>query len=142
MHENELVNDLPSIKDSKVVCTVCQFGKQSRLPFGDSTWRATDQLQLIHSDVCGPMSTLSLNGSRYFLLFIDDYSRMCWVYFMKEKSEVFCIFKRFKQLVEKQVDKQIKILRTDNGGEFTSREFNSFCEIEGIQRQLTVPCSP
>ena len=92
--------------------------------------------------MCGPMSTLSLNGSRYFLLFIDDYSRMCWVYFMKEKSEVFCIFKRFKQLVEKQVDKQIKILRTNNGGEFALREFNSFCEIEGIQFQLIIPYSP
>ncbi|MCI36864.1 copia-type polyprotein, partial [Trifolium medium] len=66
------------------------------------TWRTKDVLELIHTDVYGPMRTPSLNNNRYCILFIDDFSRMTWIYFIKEKSEVFGIFKKFKALVEKQ----------------------------------------
>ena len=66
------------------VCGVCQLGKQGRLPFLVTTaWRATEKLQFIHVDVCGAMKTTFLNGSRYFIIFIDDYSRMYWIYFLK-----------------------------------------------------------
>ncbi|GJV30171.1 retrovirus-related pol polyprotein from transposon TNT 1-94 [Tanacetum coccineum] len=81
----------------------CVYGKQSRpsFPVGNSM-RAAACLDLIHSDLCGPMSVDSIGGSRYFLLFIDDYSRMSWVYFLKNKSEAFDYFKKFKSYVEKQ----------------------------------------
>jgi len=75
----EVVQDLPCLELKIPECRACQQGKQSRLPFKQSTWRATEKLQLIHTDMAGPHSTLSLNGSRYFLIFIDDYSRMCWI---------------------------------------------------------------
>jgi transposase InsO family protein len=88
------------------------------------------------------MRTPSLNNNRYFILFIDDFSRMTWVYFIKEKSEVFGIFKKFKTLVEKQSGKHIKKLRSDRGKEYNSHEFDKFCEDEGIERQLTVAYSP
>ena len=84
----------------------------------------------------------SHENNRYFILFIDDFSRMTWVYFLKEKSEVFGVFKKFKALIENQSGKRIKVLRSDRGKEYTSREFERFCEDEGIERQLTVAYSP
>jgi len=76
------------------------------------------------------MKHQSIDGSRYYVLFLDDYTLMCWVYFLKQKSETFGTFKKFKALVEKQSNCSIKTLRSDGGGKFTSREFNQFCEEE------------
>ena len=106
------------------------------------SWRASNCLELIHADLCGPINTESIGGSRYFFLITDDYSRMSWVYFMKNKSEAFENFKNFKAMVEKQSEKSIKVLRTDRGGEFCSNEFNHFCETNGIRRELTAPYTP
>ena len=77
-------------------------------------------LDIVHSDVCGPMSTASLSGYVYYVSFIDDYSRKTWIYLLKEKNEVFGKFKEFKALVENLTEWKIKALRSDNGGEFTS----------------------
>jgi transposase InsO family protein len=77
-----------------------------------------------------------------FLLFVDDFSRKMWVYFLKLKSDVFNEFKKFKALVENQFGKSIKVLRSDNGGEFCSKDFLDFCTQEGIQRQYTTPYTP
>jgi hypothetical protein len=123
--KQELVKDLPNIQTFSEVCEGCQLGKQHRLPFPSSaTWRASEKLELVHSDVCGPMNTTSLNGSKYFILFIDDFTRMTWVYFLKQKSEVFSVFKKFKTFVENQSGCLLKKLRTDNRKEYTSAEFN------------------
>ena len=82
--KNDFVKDLPNIEVISEVCEGCQLGKQHRLPFPNSaTWRASKKLELVHSDVCGPMKTTSLNGNKYFILFIDDLIRMTWVYFLK-----------------------------------------------------------
>nr|GEX46411.1 hypothetical protein [Tanacetum cinerariifolium] len=83
-----------------------------------------------------------VEGSRYFLLFVDDYSRMCWVYFLTSKSEAFEFFKKFKALTENQCNRKLKILRTDRGGEFLSNEFSRFCDEYGIKRELTAPYTP
>ncbi|KAL8117736.1 hypothetical protein AgCh_015569 [Apium graveolens] len=138
-----MVYGLPQVEDNNEVCEGCAMGKHHRnsFPKGGS-WRAGGLLELVHTDVCGPMRTPSLAENRYFVLFIDDYSRMTWVYFMKYKSEVFSIFKKFKKFVEKQSGCYIKVLRSDRGKEYTSREFSKFCEDEGIDRQLTVGYSP
>ena len=96
------------MKEKNESCEGCLLGKQHQLPFStDKAWRAKDLLELIHTDVCRPMRTHSHHNNRYFILFIDDFSRMTWVYFLKAKSEVFEIFKKFKVLVEKQSGKQI-----------------------------------
>lgn len=138
-----LVRDLPVIEVCSDVCESCQLGKQHRLPFPISgAWRANEKLELVHSDVCGPMSNPSLSDNKYFILFIDDFTRMTWVYFLKQKSEVFSVFKKFKALVEAQSGCKLKTLRTDNGKEYTSGDFNQFCEDLGIQHQLTVSYSP
>ncbi|KAL0393227.1 UNVERIFIED_CONTAM: putative mitochondrial protein [Sesamum radiatum] len=103
LHQKKIMTDLPQIQAVKGACEACLQGKQHKKPFPSGTsWRAKAVLELIHTDVCGPMRTPSHEQNRYFILFIDDYSRMTWVYFMREKSEVFKVFKKFKNLVEKQ----------------------------------------
>jgi transposase InsO family protein len=91
-------------------------------------------LELVHTDLCGLARTKSLQGEMYFMLLIDDYTRMTWVTFLKNKSEALEKFKAFKTLVEKKTKMKIKFLRLDNGGEFTSNEFVEFCEAHGIKR--------
>ena len=143
LNQKEMVNGLPRIEAVGAVCEGCMYGKQSKrsFPVGQS-WRATEPLELVHADLCGPMRTESLGGSKYFLLFVDDYSRMSWVYFLKFKSEAFEQFVKFKAIVEKQKGSNLKTLRTDRGGEFTSGEFNQYCEKHGIHKEHTTPYTP
>jgi len=84
---------------------------------------AKQLLQLIHIDICGSITPKIFSAKRYFITFIDDFSRKTWVYFLKEKFEAFEVFKNFKVMVEKATDKQIKIVRSDRGGEYTSTTF-------------------
>ena len=97
---------------------------------------------LVHSDVCGPMLTASYGGAKYFVTFIDDYSRICRVYFMRTKDEVLSKFMEYEAEVANQTDKRIKVLRTDNGGEYTSKQFEDYLKMKGIMHQKTVPHSP
>ena len=90
----------------------------------------------------GPISPPTLGGSRYFLLIIDDCSRLTWVAMLYCKSDVFEAFKRFKNLAETEKGVKIKTLRSDKGGEFTSEDFSKHCLEHGIKRQLTTPYSP
>jgi hypothetical protein len=96
----------------------------------------------MHSDVCGPMPSTSLSEYVYYVSFIDDYSHKTWVYFLKSKDEVLERFKEFKVLVENLFERKIKILRSNNGGEYTSNEFGSFCRDAEIKRELTTPYNP
>jgi transposase InsO family protein len=105
-------------------------------------WRASHPLQLIHSDLCGPINPISNSHKRYVLTFIDDFSRKLWVFFLAEKSDVFKMFQHFKVKVEKETGTSIKGLRTDRGGEFTSTEFIEFCTVNGIHHQLTTSYTP
>lgn len=91
-------------------CTSCLKGKHSRLPFPKFGTRATSMLELIHSDLCGGMECLSIGGARYFLTFIDDFSRKVFVYFIKSKSMVKEIFSEFKAMVENQTGNRIKTM--------------------------------
>ena len=88
------------------------------------------------------MSTQSLSGASYFLIFVDDKTRDVWVYFLKCNSEVFNKFLEWKSLVERMCNCKLKILHTDNGGEYTSRKFCSFLKKEGIRHELTISKHP
>ena len=126
-------------------CLGCIKGKQHRVSFNHvATHRSTQPLQLIHTDVCGPMQTTSLGGARYFITFIDDYTRYTTVYTMKQKSEAFHYFTQYKQLVEKQHQPlyMIKALRSDGGGEYVSNVFKQYLVQHGIQHQQTPPYTP
>ena len=104
--------------------------------------KSTEKLQLVHSDICGPMQTKSFGGSRHFITFTDDYSRCCKSYFLKEKSEALEKFKEFKAAVEKESGKSIKALRADRGGEYLSEEFSCYLKKHGIRAEFTAAYSP
>ena len=95
--------------------------------------RAKGILEIIHSDVYGPMSSSSLSGYVYYVSFIDEFSRKTWIYFMKNKDEVFSKFREFKALIENHTKNKIKTFRSDNGGEFTSNEFKSYAKTQGLR---------
>ena len=102
LHKKGMVKGLPLIEKPDSLCEGCILGKQHRekFPSRKSIW-AKAPLEIIHSDLCGPMQTSSVSGSDYMLTFIDDFTRKVWVYFLKYKSEVFEKFFHFKALVEK-----------------------------------------
>ena len=97
---------------------------------------------MVYSDVWGPAPIRSLGGSRYYVIFIDDSTRKVWVYFFKNKSEMFATFKKWKTEVKNQTGLSVKSLRTDNGGEYDSQEFKEFCAGKGIRMIRTVPGRP
>lgn len=143
MSQQEMVQGLPKIKEENRICESCLVGKQVRGSFPKAaTFRATKPLELLHADLCGPISPSTIANNKYVFVIIDDFSRYMWTILMKEKGEAFEKFKTFRQLVEKELEKEIKTLRTDRGGEFTSREFNDFCNENGIKRHLTAPYTP
>ena len=123
-------------------CEHCVFGKLHRKKFPKVVHKTKGTLDYIHSDCWGPSKVESLKGHRYFVSMIDDYSRKTWITFMKHKSEAFNSFKEWKILVENQTEKKIKRLRTDNGLEFCSTEFNQFCKDAGIARHHTIRYTP
>lgn len=144
-----MVKGLPNLgeiiasRKTNAVCIGCLKGKQHReiMP-RKATWRAEARLELIHADICGPISPMSHGQKRYLICFIDDFSRKSWVYFIAYKSDAFSTFKQFKSRVERESGLFIKCLRTDRGGEFTSHEFTDCCRQEGIKRQLTTTYRP
>jgi transposase InsO family protein len=88
------------------------------------------------------MSTTSLHGLSYYVMFIDDFSRKTWIFFMKTKDEAFSRFQEFRAQIENQIGEKIKVLRSDNGGEYTSNDFKDFCKKAGIKRELVVSYNP
>ena len=124
-------------------CEGCMMGKQHRHSFPkDGAIHATKVLELVHTDVCGPMKNMSLGGARYFLTFINDFSRRMWVYPFKAKSECFERFMEFKALAEKEVEADIKVLRSDNGGEYISNQFEAYLKAQGIAHQTSTLHTP
>jgi len=123
-------------------CEVCHTGKICQVPYKSSSKRAKEKLGLVHSDICGPMNTTSIGGSKYFVTFIDDYTRYTEVVMLKNRSEVLSAFKKYILRVRGESGHNIKILHTDNAKEYTSTEFNKLLEFEGIKHELTVPHTP
>ncbi len=114
----------------------------TKRPFTGKGIRANQPLELIHSDVCGPMNVRARGGYEYFVTFIDDYSRYGYVYLMHHKSDTFEKFKEYRAEVENQLGRTIKTLRSDHGGEYLDREFEEFLIEHGIVSQLTSPGTP
>jgi len=85
----------------------------------DVNWKANKPLELVHTDVCGPIKPMLTGHNRYFITFIDDFSRKTWVYFLKRKSEMLNCFKDFKAIIEKQSGYNIRTMKSDQGGEYT-----------------------
>ena len=121
-------------------CVVGKMAKKTHKAIGEI--RTKRKLELVHSDVCGPITPGSLNGSKYFITFTDDFSRCTAVYFMKEKSEALDKFKEFEAMVVGESGLKIGSLRTDNGGEYFSEKFKAYLKSRQINHQTTVPYTP
>eukprot|EP00253_Pinus_taeda_P008179 PITA_08179 len=113
-------------------CKGCTLGKFVKATFHEKDSRATTILERIHTDVCGPFSVASTAKNRYYVIFVDDFSRKCWIFFMQKKSETYSKFCELKALVEKESGKKVKALRSDNGGEYISDEFKDSARQKGF----------
>jgi len=119
---------------------MCCTGKQARNSYNATIpFNATRKLEVIHYDVCGPFEVKSVGGNRYFMTFIDDFTRKLWIYLLAKKDEVFGVFKKFRLLVQNESGEMISRLRTGGGGEYTSTEFNNFCSSNNINHEITAP---
>jgi len=123
-------------------CASCKLGKSKSLSFPMQESWASACFEIIHTDVWGVSHVLSHAQSRYFVTFIDDYSRFTWVYFLHSKANMFSIFQTFVALVETQFSTKIKILRFDSGGEYMSHDFQSFLQQKDIISQRSCPYTP
>ena len=144
--KGEIATGMNCVLDKEVSgnCEPCVLGKMHRLPFPkESTTKSTQLLELVHSDLCGPMEVDSKGGSKYFLTFTDDYSRYTTTYFLRNKSEVIGKFKEYVLLMENQTGCILKKIRSDNGGEYTCNEYMNYCkQIAGIHHEFTNPYTP
>ncbi|KAH9751748.1 retrovirus-related pol polyprotein from transposon RE1 [Citrus sinensis] len=118
-------------------CDACQYGKMHQLPFYSTGIKTKAPLELIHTDLWGPAPLSSSTGYRYYISFVDDYSRYCWIFPLTLKSEALDTFKFFKNLVEKQIGCSVKALQSDWGGEY--RSFQQFLAQEGVVFRHSCP---
>ncbi|MCO5609060.1 hypothetical protein L7F22_063281 [Adiantum nelumboides] len=144
LQRHNMVHDLSLLEmPPRHVCEGCVLGKMHRFAFSqDGSVRATRKLQLVHSDVCGPMRMPSVGNSLYFVTFIDDFSRFCSVYPLKAKSDVFAVFQHYVSMVENETGCKVQTLRTDRGGEYMSGAFKDFLGKKSIKHQCTMPYTP
>lgn len=131
--------------DDGDVCEGCAKGKLARSPFArtsGSVVKTSKALELVHTDVIGPMETKTRGGARYALVLVDDWSRYVSVYLLKAKSQVLMSVKSYKAEMESLTGARLRCIRSDNGGEYTSKAFGSFCSVNGITHQTSAPYTP
>jgi len=133
------------------ICVDCIKGKQTKHTVNKETTRSSQLLEIIHTNICGPFDVLSFGGEKYFITFINDFSRYGYIYLLHEKSQAIDALKVFINEVERQLDRKVKILRSDRGGEYYGKydengqcpgPFAKFLESHGICAQYTMPGTP
>nr|GEU90544.1 zinc finger, CCHC-type [Tanacetum cinerariifolium] len=143
MTRKGLVEGIPRINHAGQICDACLLGKLSRTPFpNQAKFRSKNPLDLVHGDLCGPISPTTHSGKKLIFLLVDDCTRFMWAYFLTSKDQAFSSFKEFRQQIEMEMGMKLRMLKTDRGGEFTSNEFTKYCKENRIARQLTAPYSP
>lgn len=142
LRDYKMVDGIKELNLNKVeFCESCINGKMTRLPF-KTRKRSSSFLEIVHSDVCGPITPTSHDDNKFFMTFIDDYSNFVYVYIIKNKSEVFNCFREYAQMVQTKFRKRISTLRCDNGREYYSNEFKNYCKENGTVIDYTVPYTP
>ena len=121
-----------NISKDKIVCDACQLAKSKRKPYPSMNLRCHKPFQLIHFDIWGPSLHLDTNGFRWFLVCIDNHSRFCWLYLLKQKSEATRILKNLYQSIRRQFEITVKIFKTDNTKDFCNNKLQTFFENERI----------
>jgi transposase InsO family protein len=139
----EMVCGLPPISHAEQFYDTCVVAKHRRGVFSkQSKYRADKALELVHGDLCGPVKPVTPGGQRYFLLLVDDATHYMWVVLLTAKLEASSAIKRIQTAAEKECDRKLRVLRTDNGGEFTVAEFAAYCGDEGVTRHFSAPYTP
>ncbi|BBH03624.1 hypothetical protein Prudu_014548 [Prunus dulcis] len=133
---------LSSVDLSQFKCEICELAKHHRVSYPLSINKSSAPFALVHSDVWGPSRVSNLSNSKWFVTFIDDYSRLTWVYLMTDKSEVFSIFQSFHQMIHTQYNSKIKVFRSDNGGEYINSGLKSYFSNHGIIHQRSCSYTP
>ena len=136
---NKMSMPKPDCTSTNLFCKHYILGKMTQLPFPTSCTKTTAPPQLVHSDVWGPTPVTSHNGTKYYVSFIDDFSRFTWFFPLKHKSKVLPTFIHFKSTIENLLSHKLKIIRTDYGGEYTDIAFQNFCSNNGIFHQFSYP---
>lgn len=127
----------------RMVCECCMEGKSARLPFPPVIQRKSSQvLDIVHTDICGPMQNITPSGNKYFMVIIDDFTRFTKTYLLKQKSEAVDKLKEYVRWVENLFGRKPQVVRSDGGGEFNNNELLDFYKKQGIQPQFTTPYSP
>ena len=121
---------------------MCQLEKQHQHPFPSERNVSKGKYDIIHSDVWGPSQNARWGGSRYFITFTNDYTRHTWVYIIQRKSEGFTHFVRMKRMVENEMNRKIRCLRSDGGKEYFSNEFTEYLQRKGIRHEFSCRYTP
>jgi transposase InsO family protein len=141
--KREAIREIPQItKQTNTLCKNCQQGKQTKTRFKSKEYSMTRAIEIVHTDLVGTTTTKGLKGDKYFMLLVDDYTRMTTILFLRNKSETFENFKVYKEMVENEMDSKIKCSRSNNGGEFTSKEFMKYYSKHGIKKQFSIARTP
>jgi transposase InsO family protein len=133
---------LDGLQKEDTPCHGCQLGKIHRLPFPPSSKHAEVPLEIVHSDLVGPFQTNSIQGNKYFATFIDDYSKIAVITYMKSKDQFKQAFINYKAWAENQLSHTIKCLHLDRGGEYVNNDLKHILQEAGVEHKLTVPHSP
>jgi hypothetical protein len=143
MARTGMVRGMPSLGQADQLCEACLAGNQRRAPFPQAAkYRAEQTLELVHADLCGPISPPTPGGNKFFLLMVDDHSSFMWLRLLASKSEAAAGIKLFKMAAEVESGHSLRTFRTDRGGEFTSGALGNYFAEHGVQRHLTAPYSP
>lgn len=137
-----MVRGLPHVDHVEQLCDACHAGKERWAPFPQQAkFRAAEPLELVHADLCGPITPATLQGNCYFMLLVDDASRYMWITLMPTKDGAAQAIKHFKAGAEVQADRKLRTFRTDRGGEFNSNKLAHYFADHGVERHLTAPYS-
>jgi transposase InsO family protein len=143
MSKRGMVRGMPHLDHIDEICDGCTIGKQHRLAFPSATkYRSERPLDLIHTDLCGPIKPATGGGNQYFLLVVDDHSRYMWLELLKTKDEAFVRFKKIQTYAEAKQHCRLRAFRSDRGGEFNSNEIKSWCAEHGVEHFTTALYSP
>nr|GEV42661.1 retrovirus-related Pol polyprotein from transposon TNT 1-94 [Tanacetum cinerariifolium] len=144
LSKNDIVVGLPKLKFVKDhLCSSFELGKAKRKSFYTKlTPSSMRRLQLLHMDLCGPMRVASINGKRYVLVIVDDYSRYTWTHFLRSKDETPEVLIDFLRLVQSGLQAQVRIVRTDKGTKFLNQTLHAYFAVEGILHQTSVARTP
>ncbi|GJS99129.1 retrovirus-related pol polyprotein from transposon TNT 1-94 [Tanacetum coccineum] len=144
LSKKDVVTGLPKltyVKDQ--LCSSCEMSKAKRSSFKTKAFPSSKgRLNLLHMDLCGPMRVASINGKKYILVIVDDYSRYTWTLFLRSKDETPEVLKDFLTMIQRNLQAQVITVRTDRGTEFLNKTLHAYFKEEGIEHQTSTPRTP